>query len=401
MAQSFRAWCFTLNNPKNEQLEQDEHIKFITYQLEKGDNGTLHYQGYTEWDKTMRLAGIKKCGGWYKTAHWEPRMGTQLQAINYCKKPTGLTTEEEKALYQGGSWGLPAIQGNQGKSKLAGAMELIKAGASLATVAEYEGEAIIKHFKGLEKYKQLQQTKRHWKTQVSVYWGKSGTGKSYTAHADNTDAWVMPKVGGGALWFDGYDGQECIILDDFYGSIPLDFMLNFLDAYPQLLPVKGSFTPNLAKKIIITSNTEPGNWYMKEFMKVEQHKEAFMRRLDNIIEFTAMSNVTVHKGTFRNGHTQIQAPDDNKQQDEKNQLNMDELPSPLPNIFPEALEVPLSQPKPWRGQTWDDNNWNPIRLDKKDAYTKSAERFAAAALAGITTPKTAELYCQESDFEEC
>ena len=47
-----RAWCFTLNNPvRDEPVPATEDPKqwgasYLVYQLEKGESGTPHYQGY-------------------------------------------------------------------------------------------------------------------------------------------------------------------------------------------------------------------------------------------------------------------------------------------------------------------------------------------------------------------
>lgn len=407
----------------------------MLYQLEKSTTGTLHYQGYTEWDKSLRKAAIRKCGGWYARAHWEPRMGSQQQAVNYCKKPTGLSVgDTDEKTHLGGTYGVPSIQGNQAGSKLAGAMALIKSGASMQMVAEQEGEQLIKHFKGLAFYKQMQGHKRTWKSLVAVYWGNSGTGKSFTAHQNNPDAWVFPKTGCSAIWFDGYDGQDCIIIDDYYGEIPLPFMLNFLDAYPQLLPIKGGFVPNLAKRIVITSNVAPEAWYQKEFMKVEQHKLAFMRRLDLIVEFKTFTDFTLHKGEgFR--HTGLtHAPTSsvpmgdaklvcqycdmeldgktNRYEDSCNECAIlhrtppreeVQLPSPTGITYDEkdGWQYP-SQPKPWRGECHLDGEMDNFGLEAQtDSLSTAALAHRASTFAhmALASPSTAHLLCEE-DIEE-
>jgi len=45
----------------------------------------------------------------------------------------------------------------------------------------------------------------------------------------------------GQLWFDCYENQEVLLLDDFYGNIRYSYMLNLLDRYTIRLPVKGSY----------------------------------------------------------------------------------------------------------------------------------------------------------------
>ena len=78
-----RNWLFTINNPTEEDDPKEWPTQYVTYQLEKGDEGTPHYQGYVEMSSVCRLAAMKKLN---PRAHWEPRFGTQDEAIAYCTK---------------------------------------------------------------------------------------------------------------------------------------------------------------------------------------------------------------------------------------------------------------------------------------------------------------------------
>ena len=92
----WRNCCFTINNPrvladgKFEPLvlSLPERCSYIVWSLEKGENGTQHYQGYLELKKQIESkdAGpIKKILG-YPSAHIELRRGSARQAADYCKK---------------------------------------------------------------------------------------------------------------------------------------------------------------------------------------------------------------------------------------------------------------------------------------------------------------------------
>jgi len=42
-----RCWCFTLNNPEEElAVNEWDGIAYAVWQLEIGEEGTVHYQGY-------------------------------------------------------------------------------------------------------------------------------------------------------------------------------------------------------------------------------------------------------------------------------------------------------------------------------------------------------------------
>jgi len=76
-----------LNNPtpsNNPDLWPREGIKFMVHQLERGEQGTLHYQGYVQFTEVKRRGAVRElCAA----AHWEPRRGSAIQASHYCKKP--------------------------------------------------------------------------------------------------------------------------------------------------------------------------------------------------------------------------------------------------------------------------------------------------------------------------
>lgn len=80
-----RNWLFTLNNPKDlkPEVKLGTGYNFLIYQLEKGENGTLHHQGYVNFKQPIALTGLKKL---LKEAHWEARKGSHDQAKAYCSK---------------------------------------------------------------------------------------------------------------------------------------------------------------------------------------------------------------------------------------------------------------------------------------------------------------------------
>ena len=115
--------------------------------------------------------------------------------------------------------------------------------------------------------------------ECQVYWGRTGTGKSRRAWDEaGLDAYSKnPRT----KFWDGYRGQECVVLDEFRGGIDVSYLLRWTDRYPVLVEIKGSSVPLSAKRIWITSNLDPRLWYPE---LDSETIDALMRRL-NITHF--------------------------------------------------------------------------------------------------------------------
>lgn len=138
----------------------------------------------------------------------------------------------------------------------------IAKGASVRDIAETHPVAFIKFNKGIVALKTaLAPDRRGVAPEVHIFWGESGTGKSRKAFEEFPDAHIMSKPNNGAVWFDGYDGQDVIIFDEFYGWIPYDMLLRILDWHAISVPVKGAMVKLAATKFVFTSNKPWEEWY--------------------------------------------------------------------------------------------------------------------------------------------
>lgn len=254
--------CFTINNYTTEDLcllGSDGLWSYIIAGFESGANGTPHIQGYGELTKRMRLSSVKK---YLPRAHIEGRKGTQKQAIDYCMKEGSFVSHGDAK--------------SQGKrTDLDAARQL----ASDSGMREVTQVCTLQQIKVAEKYLTYNEDCRDWAPDVYWIWGPTGTGKSRAARIICQDMDVFVK-NDDSKWWDGYDGHNAVILDDFRPSWwPITRMLAILDRYECRLEIKGGWRQLLARTIVVTSAIPPNQCYTGTGESVKQ----LLRRI-NVIE---------------------------------------------------------------------------------------------------------------------
>lgn len=272
--QARRAWMFTINNPLQESLPDRfvNNSEFLTYQYEKGEQGTFHHQGYL----VLKANPANKNGRslkWLKdnidsSCHWEPRMGTHTQAVAYCNKED----TRQKGPWTFGEWSDTQGEKKGGAvnaSKILGVKRAIDEGADEHELYENHFGEMLRYGKAFERYRLAKKNlRRHWMTKSLVLYGAPGTGKSMRAEKVASfhfgeDVYNLEIGKGDRIFWDGYIGQKCVIINEFYGQLPISYLLKLLDRYPMQVETKGGSAQFCAEMIIFTSNEHPRLWYGK------------------------------------------------------------------------------------------------------------------------------------------
>lgn len=107
----------------------------------------------------------------------------------------------------------------------------------LLTIANEHTEVFYKYKSGIMTHRALIQqdkAKEFRKLRVIVLEGKTGEGKTRLAMENCTY-----KTEGSKLdWWDGYDADKSICIDEYANQIPITDLLNILDGYTLRLPIK-------------------------------------------------------------------------------------------------------------------------------------------------------------------
>ncbi len=220
--------------------------------------GKPHLQGYCAFNERKTRASVKRLLKSNKL-HCDPTKGSPEENRRYCSKTRDEDENPNEKVEEFGK--LP--KGSGQRTDLESVIEKIQEGASLQQVIETCPLSYIRYNRGIEKLWSRYCQPRSWKTEVFVFWGEAGTGKSRKAwELAGPEAWSYPATVGGQRFFPGYEGQENVIFDDFNGSwFSLTTFLNLTDRYQCIVEVKGSHVQWKPKKIFITSNFRYQDWY--------------------------------------------------------------------------------------------------------------------------------------------
>lgn len=270
-----RRWVFTINNYSEATCErirawaQLDECLGISAGLEVGAQGTPHIQGYLIVGKsTRRTYFYKKFADGEKFWLDIPK-GTWEENAKYTQKDQNvLVCKVPPETHQGNRTDLESFRDTLKRKPNQSSSELAETHLEqLAKFPRLRNELRAAYLKD--------QTREFRHVEVHVRYGEAGTGKTRKPYEEG--AYVFDDYEHG--WWDGYDGESVVLLDDFYGGIKWSFFLRLLDGYQLRLKIKGGFTYANWKTMYITSNKHPSEWYAKGMTKELE------RRITSITKF--------------------------------------------------------------------------------------------------------------------
>lgn len=323
-----RRWCFTLHvdaidspfsiaamSPED-RASSIKQIRYLVAQLEiSPTTQKYHWQGFVMLQRQCDLQFVKKKVLGSLSVHLEPCNGSIAQNIAYCTKDESRVPGVDR--YEVGTRPADADDGQGSTSKRSQydvVMDKIQQGVPLDELVEQHGGVVLRYGGCVTKaIAQVQKKEKGFRrpVYVEVRWGPPGTGKTtsvmasdYAKEACNRfdpplHCWNSKKIfikrPGMAKWFDGYEGQKVLLLDDwvFVEGDLASWLLEILDVTVTFVPVKGGSAVTSWEHVVITTNVHPTEWFVDPVRGTgtvtPMIKAAVLDRIHRVEEFTGAS----------------------------------------------------------------------------------------------------------------
>lgn len=267
--------CFTINGDDLRLLDPThptwKHVKFLIYQREVGTHE--HFQGYLELDQQMTFRQLHTFEG-LEGAHFERRRGTAKQARHYCEKPVEgcdceVCREEVRSPTKiEGPWTFGEMSAQGQRAELLEIKRELDRGMPLKRLKDSYFPEWVRFNKSFTEYRRGSTEPRSFKTRVFLFVGPPGAGKStfmklLAVRILGLSCYKVPHKKGSGLYFDDYDNQEVMILDEFSGAtMPPEFFNLLADEHECVLPSHGGAGHQMVSKyLFIGTNYAPKFWW--------------------------------------------------------------------------------------------------------------------------------------------
>lgn len=241
-----RRWFITY--PRTEGITREEirevisgigTIREIIVAEEKHGDGGIHHHVYVEFEKQLYWNAKRDTDKWDVKGH-HPNVATarnRKKAIEY------VTKEDESPLVEGVD--IEAVKGK--KKSYARIYDM--------GIEELKDEVhpmnLGKTIGGIQLYKLMRQEARESEKCKGIWIrGKPGSGKSHLVEREFPGAYRKAQN----KWWDGYQGEEVVILEDLDGPFLNHYLKIWGDKWRATGEVKGAVVPLMHKWFIVTSN---------------------------------------------------------------------------------------------------------------------------------------------------
>lgn len=276
-----RAWCGALFDKENPPKWDEKQMKYLCFSPEICPNTQkFHWQWYVYFKNAKSLSTCvkylqrkwsKKANVGTRAKHGYKIRGTPAQNRIYCGGEDYTCKKTQKFKKKNPEFQEFGEVPKQGERvDLQELTDAIMSGKTTAdNIAISESMAYHQYGRTLEKVQTLALRKqyRKWMTKGFWYWGGTGVGKSHTAFKNHKEFhpdthYIVNIAMLRAGFWDGYKGQEIVIINEFRGQLAYGELLDLVDKWPKMVNIKGKEpVPFLAKTVIITGPKPPEETY--------------------------------------------------------------------------------------------------------------------------------------------
>lgn len=294
-----RKWNLTINNPiekgwnhekLNNTLQSIGSIVYYCMSDEIGnDTSTFHTHIYFVCKNCKDFTTVKNK---FPQFHIEKALGTSQENKDYIFKEGKWLNDDKGETNIRDSheeWGIMPVEKQGRRTDMLQLYEMIKDGYSNVEIMD-ENPKYMLHLDKIEKARQnyresICKGKRRLDLQCTYIWGVTGAGKT---------RYVMDKYGDENVYrvtdyehpFDGYNGQEVLLFEEFRSSLRLSDMLSYIDVYYMDLPARYCNKVACYKRVYICTNIDLREQYPFQQKSENTSWQAFLRRINNVMVFT-------------------------------------------------------------------------------------------------------------------
>lgn len=242
-----------------------------------------HLQGFIQTTTAITRETLMRRLNWLHAPVWLEISYKPDAAIKYCTKEDTRVSDADGGyrVELGRQHGAGAV------TDFNNAAQMAAAGVPFNQIVQQYPGIAVRYANGLMKLVQMNEVVDDERPVTCFcFWGETGTGKTTSVKRMEREVYNnynVYKKPADSDWWDGYNDQEAILLDEFHGQFKITQMLEWLDTHAMRVPIKGGFVSAKWKRVYICSNIPPHEWYPKA--RTSQLL-ALWRRLppDNIVQ---------------------------------------------------------------------------------------------------------------------
>ena len=294
MAHRVRNFVFTLHNYTEDDIKTllvlKKGMRYIHFGEELTKKNIRHLQGFICFNNVKTNLQMIK---WFKKTLKKP--------ISFCEEMRGsieqnhIYTKKDGIIHKNGD---PPLSTNKGKrTDLIKMREKLEKGEKMKNIIKTSKTLNYQQLRGLQILNPFYQKKRTIKPMVFWLYGSTGIGKSYQVYKTHDIEEIYNKDE--TNWWEGYNQEKILLIDDFRGNIKYNVLLKILDRYPYRVNIKGTSGQLNSPIIYITSSLTPEQVYhnIHRNDKIDQ----LYRRIDKVINMDLNKEIRdFNKNTLKN-----------------------------------------------------------------------------------------------------